>query len=115
MDQVALLAGFFTYLAIAGSIIPGKRVPGIILSDGTRLHYNCNGQFTMYSLVHRNVVLFISCLNIYTHVYLHFRSALASTVGCTSWDQCQDGFYISYGMCSTFFFYDIFFLLLLLL
>jgi len=42
--QVPLLAGFFTYLAIAGSILPGKLVPGVALPDATRLHYRCNGQ-----------------------------------------------------------------------
>ena len=45
VDQVYLLAGFFAYLAIAGSIVPGKLVPGVVLADGTRLHYRCNGQF----------------------------------------------------------------------
>lgn len=39
-----MLLGYFTYLAIFGSILPGKVVPGATLSDGTRLHYRCNGQ-----------------------------------------------------------------------
>ncbi|KAI3740299.1 hypothetical protein L2E82_30727 [Cichorium intybus] len=31
-----------SYLGIAGSILPGKLVPGANLSDGTKLHYRCN-------------------------------------------------------------------------
>lgn len=41
-----MLLGFFAYLGIAGTVIPGKVVPGVILSDGTRLHYRCNGSFS---------------------------------------------------------------------
>lgn len=43
--QVAILFSYFLYLAIAVSLIPGKIVPGALLSDGSRLHYRCNGQF----------------------------------------------------------------------
>lgn len=39
-----MLLGYFTYLAVAGSILPGKIVAGATLSDGTRLHYRCNGR-----------------------------------------------------------------------
>ncbi|KAK2387937.1 Delta(14)-sterol reductase [Trifolium repens] len=50
-NSVALLAGFFTYLAIVGSILPGKLVPGVLLSDATRLHYRCNGLLSLFLLV----------------------------------------------------------------
>ena len=43
--QVVILVTFFTYLAIFGSILPGKVVQGVVLHDGTRLHYRCKGQF----------------------------------------------------------------------
>ncbi|XP_028065543.1 delta(14)-sterol reductase-like [Camellia sinensis] len=49
--SVTMLLGFFAYLAIAGSIIPGKLVPGVILSDGTRLQYRCNGLISLILLV----------------------------------------------------------------
>ncbi|KAI3471859.1 hypothetical protein Pfo_028512 [Paulownia fortunei] len=45
--HVAMLLAFFTYLAIAGSILPGRIVPGVTLSDGTRLHYRCNEFFSL--------------------------------------------------------------------
>nr|KYP73790.1 Delta(14)-sterol reductase [Cajanus cajan] len=51
MGQVPLLLGFFTYLAIAGSILPGKLVPGVALPDATRLHYRCNGLLSLLLLV----------------------------------------------------------------
>ncbi|CAK7343370.1 unnamed protein product [Dovyalis caffra] len=50
-NSVAILATFFTYLAIAGSILPGKLVPGVPLQDGSRLHYRCNGLLSMLLLV----------------------------------------------------------------
>ncbi|KAI8563147.1 hypothetical protein RHMOL_Rhmol03G0090000 [Rhododendron molle] len=49
--SVTMLLGFFAYLGIAGTVIPGKVVPGVILSDGTRLHYRCNGLLTLILLV----------------------------------------------------------------
>ncbi|XP_075476048.1 delta(14)-sterol reductase-like [Primulina tabacum] len=49
--SVAMLMLFFTYLAIAGSLLPGKVVPGAVLSDGTRLHYRCNGLLSLIVLV----------------------------------------------------------------
>ncbi|KAI3471983.1 hypothetical protein Pfo_028671 [Paulownia fortunei] len=49
--SVAMLLAFFTYLAIAGSILPGRIVPGVTLSDGTRLHYRCNGLLLLILLV----------------------------------------------------------------
>lgn len=45
MTQAGMLVGFFFYLAIAGSLLPGKVVPGAVLSDGTRLYYRCNGMW----------------------------------------------------------------------
>lgn len=50
-NSVAILALFFTYLAIAGSILPGKVVPGVTLQDGSRLHYRCNGLISLLLLV----------------------------------------------------------------
>lgn len=50
-NSVPLLVGFFTYLAVAGSILPGKLVPGVALLDGTRLHYCCNGLLSLLLLV----------------------------------------------------------------
>ncbi|KAF3951241.1 hypothetical protein ACB098_09G047500 [Castanea mollissima] len=47
----AILAAFFTYSAIVGSILPGKVVPGVILQDGSRLHYRCNGLQSLLLLV----------------------------------------------------------------
>ncbi|KAL6988349.1 Delta(14)-sterol reductase [Sarracenia purpurea var. burkii] len=49
--SVAMIMGFFAYLGIAGSIIPGKLIPGVSLSDGTRLHYRCNGLSSLVLLV----------------------------------------------------------------
>lgn len=43
MIQVVVLGSYLGYLAIAGSVLPGKVVPGVVLSDGSRLHYRCNG------------------------------------------------------------------------
>ncbi|GFP80662.1 delta(14)-sterol reductase [Phtheirospermum japonicum] len=49
--SVAILLGFFTYLAIVESILPRKIVPGATLPDGTRLHYRCNGLLLLILLV----------------------------------------------------------------
>ncbi|KZV56401.1 delta14-sterol reductase [Dorcoceras hygrometricum] len=46
-----MILSFFTYLAIAGSLLPGKVIPGAALSDGTRLHYRCNGLLSLIVLV----------------------------------------------------------------
>ncbi|KAK3226732.1 hypothetical protein Dsin_006594 [Dipteronia sinensis] len=51
LDSVAILVTFFTYLAIFGSILPGKVVQGAVLRDGTRLHYRCNGLLSLLLLV----------------------------------------------------------------
>ncbi|CAL9174140.1 unnamed protein product [Musa hybrid cultivar] len=42
-SSVVLLSCYLGYLAVAGSVLPGKIVPGALLSDGSRLHYRCNG------------------------------------------------------------------------
>ncbi|KAJ6381637.1 hypothetical protein OIU77_030335 [Salix suchowensis] len=49
-NSVGILVTFFTYLAIAGSLIPAKLVPGVTLQDGSRLHYRCNGLLSMLLL-----------------------------------------------------------------
>ncbi|VFQ85756.1 unnamed protein product [Cuscuta campestris] len=49
--SAAMLLSFFVYLGIAGSVLPGKLVPGVILSDGTRLQYRCNGLLSLLLLV----------------------------------------------------------------
>ncbi|KDP35309.1 hypothetical protein JCGZ_09468 [Jatropha curcas] len=50
-NSVVVLAFFFFYLAIAGSILPGKVVPGVTLQDGSRLYYRCNGLVSLLLLV----------------------------------------------------------------
>ncbi|XP_039015484.1 delta(14)-sterol reductase-like isoform X1 [Hibiscus syriacus] len=50
-NSVAVLVVFFAYLAIAGSMLPGKLVPGVTLQDGSRLHYRCNGLLALLLLV----------------------------------------------------------------
>ncbi|XP_020594373.1 delta(14)-sterol reductase-like, partial [Phalaenopsis equestris] len=41
-SSAGILLSYLVYLALAGAILPGKTVPGAVLSDGTRLHYRCN-------------------------------------------------------------------------
>ncbi|KAE8657802.1 Delta(14)-sterol reductase [Hibiscus syriacus] len=50
-NSVLVLVIFFAYLAVAGSILPGKLVPGVTLQDGSRLHYRCNGLLALLLLV----------------------------------------------------------------
>ncbi|XP_023005820.1 delta(14)-sterol reductase-like [Cucurbita maxima] len=50
-EAVAILFIFFVYLAIAGSVLPGRIIPGVILPDRTRLHYRCNGLLSLLVLV----------------------------------------------------------------
>ncbi|EEF33791.1 C-14 sterol reductase, putative [Ricinus communis] len=50
-NSVIVLVIFFVYLAIFGSILPGKLVPGVILQDGSRLYYRCNGLLSLLLLV----------------------------------------------------------------
>ncbi|KAK1322814.1 Delta(14)-sterol reductase [Acorus calamus] len=54
--SLGLLASYFAYLALALSVLPGKVIPGVILSDGSRLHYRCNGLLSL--------LLFIGLLGI---------------------------------------------------
>ncbi|KAJ8493378.1 hypothetical protein OPV22_015099 [Ensete ventricosum] len=50
-SSVGLLSCYLGYLAVAGSVLPGKIVPGALLSDGSRLHYRCNGLASLLLLV----------------------------------------------------------------
>ncbi|XP_039139246.1 delta(14)-sterol reductase-like [Dioscorea cayenensis subsp. rotundata] len=50
-SSVVILFSYLGYLAIAGSVLPGRVIPGAILSDGTRLHYRCNGLLSLILLV----------------------------------------------------------------
>ncbi|KAM7262992.1 hypothetical protein ACFE04_000675 [Oxalis oulophora] len=50
-NSFGILGVYFIYLAIAGSILPGKLVPGAVLQDGSRLHYRCNGLLSLFLLV----------------------------------------------------------------
>ncbi|XP_042403642.1 delta(14)-sterol reductase-like isoform X1 [Zingiber officinale] len=50
-SSVILLFCYFGYLAVAGSVLPGKIVPGAVLSDGSRLHYRCNGLLLLLLLL----------------------------------------------------------------
>ncbi|XP_039022475.1 delta(14)-sterol reductase-like [Hibiscus syriacus] len=50
-NSVVVLVIFLAYLAVSVSILPGKLVPGVILQDGSRLHYRCNGMLALLLLV----------------------------------------------------------------
>ncbi|XP_021288145.1 delta(14)-sterol reductase-like [Herrania umbratica] len=50
-NSVGILAIYLAYIAIASFILPAKVVPGMIMQDGTRLHYRCNGLLTLLSLI----------------------------------------------------------------
>ncbi|OAY73944.1 Delta(14)-sterol reductase, partial [Ananas comosus] len=50
-SSVLLLASYLVYLAVAGTILPSKIVPGALLSDGSRLHYRCNGLVSLFLLL----------------------------------------------------------------
>lgn len=89
--KVGILSGFFIYLAIFGSILPGKVVPGVTLSDGTRLHYRCNGENEIYILKISALTIF-SFLFIISHFYLFInRIAIASFAGLSYWGCCKIG------------------------
>ncbi|CAM8931053.1 unnamed protein product [Rhodiola kirilowii] len=49
--SVGMLASYFAYLGLIGSVLPGKIVPGAVLQDGTRLYYRCNGLLSLLLLV----------------------------------------------------------------
>ncbi|KAI4311318.1 hypothetical protein MLD38_036224 [Melastoma candidum] len=51
LNSVVILGAFFGYLAVAGSLLPGKLIPGVLLPDGTRLRYKCNGLLSLILLV----------------------------------------------------------------
>ncbi|KAL3825808.1 hypothetical protein ACJIZ3_021837 [Penstemon smallii] len=98
--SVIMLLSFVTYLAIAGSILPGRIVPGATLSDGTRLHYRCNGMLLLLLLV---FLLGIGCwmdlvsptaiadrgLELFstTFIFSAFVTLLLYVAGCRSRDQ----------------------------
>ncbi|KAH7663491.1 Delta(14)-sterol reductase protein [Dioscorea alata] len=50
-SSVVILFSYLGYLAISGSLLPGKVIPGAVLSDGTRLHYRCNGLLSLIMLL----------------------------------------------------------------
>ncbi|MQL92539.1 hypothetical protein Taro_025165 [Colocasia esculenta] len=50
-SSAAVLLAYLGYLAVAGSVLPGKLVPGAVLSDGTRIHYRCNGLLSLLLLI----------------------------------------------------------------
>ncbi|XP_020592756.1 delta(14)-sterol reductase [Phalaenopsis equestris] len=50
-SSAGILLSYLVYLALAGAILPGKTVPGAVLSDGTRLHYRCNGLASLFVLM----------------------------------------------------------------
>ena len=41
--QIGVYMIYLAYVAIASFIFPAKVVPGVIMQDGTRLYYRCNG------------------------------------------------------------------------
>ena len=43
--QAGFSLAYFCYLALAGFLLPGKLIPGIVLVDKTRSHYRCNAFF----------------------------------------------------------------------
>ncbi|XP_057812116.1 delta(14)-sterol reductase-like isoform X2 [Salvia miltiorrhiza] len=79
--SVAMLLGYVTYLAIVGSILPGKVVPGVTLSDGTRLHYRCNGLLLLFLLV------FLLGIGGWMDLLSPTVTNLLYMVGCRSRDQ----------------------------
>uniref|UniRef100_A0A2P2KMG9 Delta(14)-sterol reductase n=1 Tax=Rhizophora mucronata TaxID=61149 RepID=A0A2P2KMG9_RHIMU len=50
-NSVAVLLMYFGYLAVAGSVPLGKVTPGVILQDGSRIYYRCNGLLSLLLLV----------------------------------------------------------------
>ncbi|CAG7905822.1 unnamed protein product, partial [Brassica rapa] len=50
-QSVCVLVFYFVYLAVAGEILPGKVIRGVVLSDGSQLRYRCNGLFALSLLV----------------------------------------------------------------
>ncbi|KAJ3696037.1 hypothetical protein LUZ60_001414 [Juncus effusus] len=50
-SSVIVLGSYLGYLAIAGLVLPGKVIPGVALSDGSRLYYRCNGLLSLLLLL----------------------------------------------------------------
>ncbi|XP_022772402.1 delta(14)-sterol reductase-like [Durio zibethinus] len=50
-SSVGIYMIYLTYVAFASFILPAKVVPGMIMQDGSRLHYRCNGLLTLVSLI----------------------------------------------------------------
>nr|VDC99028.1 unnamed protein product [Brassica rapa] len=51
LQSVYVLVSYFVYLAVAGELLPGKVIRGVVLSDGSQLRYRCNGLFALTLLV----------------------------------------------------------------
>eukprot|EP00898_Chlorokybus_atmophyticus_P007944 jgi/Chlat1/8150/Chrsp76S00609 len=41
--QAGMLAGYLAFLVLASAVVPGRRIAGTQLADGTHLRYKCNG------------------------------------------------------------------------
>lgn len=105
-----MLLGFFAYLGIAGTVIPGKVVPGVILSDGTRLHYRCNGvpsltQFIFPTLhfTHCHFCALMGVLMFWMRFFLvgwfwDFRFVDPYFAGCATGHRGSDEFHFSHCM-----------------
>ncbi|KAL9273503.1 Delta(14)-sterol reductase-like protein, partial [Drosera capensis] len=48
---VGMLLSYLGYLAVFGSVLPGKVIDGVVLADGTRLKYRCNGFLSLILLI----------------------------------------------------------------
>lgn len=49
--SVAILLSYLAYLGLVGPLIPGKVVQGVLLQDGTRIQYRCNGMYILLLLI----------------------------------------------------------------
>lgn len=109
-----MLLSFFTYLGILGSFLPGKIIPGVTLSDGSRLHYRCNGRpfnhplclfqlgFYFYNKFYL-ICLFVNPDLQFNIISFFFsasalRTVVAPFVDFSTWNWVQDGFSITYCM-----------------
>uniref|UniRef100_A0A0D6R194 Delta(14)-sterol reductase n=1 Tax=Araucaria cunninghamii TaxID=56994 RepID=A0A0D6R194_ARACU len=50
-SAAGIILAYFAYLALAGFLLPGKVIPGVLLSDKSRIYYRCNGFVTLLLLV----------------------------------------------------------------
>ncbi|KAI3708258.1 hypothetical protein L2E82_37423 [Cichorium intybus] len=66
------------YLGIAGSILPGKLVPGGNLSDGTKLHYRCNVNPL------RKLHIIVTIESVHTHFLLGCHRVMKYWIAITS-------------------------------